>query len=196
MRIYNIIYCFGTNRLRVWQSYGCPTRIYVYVYRWLSGEIYRKKCNRRRDRQGFRAPFVRVPDNHLHAGPRQQNNEYDDDDDQCCAHIYIWIYLRPRLCVYSYLFNINWLPCSREIEPDKMDRSQILNTFDVAKRIGERAPTRYYYTLYIIIYIYTYIYCKRRWRRHYERDDADLVSPAYIMYIYVCLYMCVCVCVS
>jgi len=70
MRIYIIIiiYRFGTNRLRASGSHGCPTRVYIYVgiYRWLSGEIYRKKCNRRRDRQGFRAPFVRVPDNHLH----------------------------------------------------------------------------------------------------------------------------------
>lgn len=30
----------------------------------------------------------------------------------------------------------------KEIEADKMDRSQILNTFDVAKRIGERADGR------------------------------------------------------
>lgn len=40
-------------------------------YRWLSGEIYRKKCNRRRDRQGFRAPFVSQIIISF-AGPRQQ----------------------------------------------------------------------------------------------------------------------------
>jgi len=112
----------------------------------------------------------------------------------------IYIRIRPRMRrVYNYLFNINWLPCSREIEPDKMDRSQILNTFDVAKRIGERAPTRYTIIIRYNIIVYTYkrvhiihIYgCSgRRWRRQCTRDDADLVSPACII---ICEYVCVCI---
>lgn len=126
-------------------------------------EIYRKKCNRRRDRQGFRAPFVSQiiisRSTELHKRRRRPRAVLG-----VCMQYYVpaarYVYTIHRLTLYTYvhvctrrctsrcattgdryLFNINWLPCSKEIEPDKMDRSQISNTSDVAAaRADRRTP--------------------------------------------------------